>query len=80
MESLAAERADVGASAQAELLRRGCQVVTAYYNASSAREYPAECTPEKAWALLRTVLAKEGYWLSVQELQFLAACCGVAVC
>ena len=79
LESLAAERADVGASAQAELLRRGCQVVTAYYNASSAREYPAECTPEKAWALLRTVLAQEGYWLSVQELQFLAACCGVAV-
>ena len=64
------------------LLGTAAPTLRALYDAKSgisARELPQSFTSEAAWCALRGALCEEGYWLSVMELQCLAACCGCRV-
>ena len=39
----------------------------------SSPQYPHACTPEMAWVVFRSTLAHTNYYLSLQEISFLAA-------
>ena len=64
------------------LLGTAVATMRSLYNArsgSSIQALPQSFTSQAAWRALRGALCEDGYWLSVLELQCLAACCGCRV-
>ena len=59
------------------LLLRAEELVTSRYHCYGALEFPPSCTREIAWQVMKAALLSSNYWLSVEELQYLFAICGI---
>ena len=77
--TLAGSLAEEGKVSHAERLRRGHVTVARHYDGYGSLEHPPQWGSEVAWGVLRCAILDETYWLSVEELQFLAACCRIGV-
>ena len=79
LDTLAVDLMSSGDDDSAALLRQGRQAVEQRYQCFGTFEYPPACTEQGAWAAFRLAIRKDEYWLSVEELQLLGACCGCKV-
>ena len=77
--TLAGSLDEEGNVSHAERLQRGQKVVARHYDCYGSLEHPPQWGSEVAWGVLRRAMLDETYWLSVEELQFLAACCRIGV-
>ena len=68
-----------GEVADGAFLRRCRDTVASRYECFGALAYPTTRTWEAAWSALRQSMRAAEYWFSIEEVQFMGACCGVGV-
>ena len=58
------------------LLRNARATVQRRYECFGGMAYPSGCIRQRAWSAFRAAFQRRDYWLSVEELQLVAACAG----